>query len=454
MLFLSGHPCLMHARMPDTVRTVSSRARPRVSRPATRRVASLVWLANAIALYGIYFSSPAAARDASRPSDSPPVLKKCVVSGSAAVEPDAPRRQVAAKPDIGASDATLSGSIRPVTPVTIHHLYVATTGSDANPGGEATPFRTIQRAASVAKPSTTVHVASGIYSENVVTKTNGNATGRIYYVSDIKWGAKIFGSGTEGTWTNFGNFTDIVGFDISGSGRLGILNWASHTNMGGNHVHHIAVSGGCTGNGGAGIMNANYSGSDNNTVGNLVHDIGVPGACNGVHGIYHSNLRGRISDNIVYRASSYGIHLWHAANKVTIANNTVFENGSASMGGGIVMGSGDSPGGVILDNTKVINNIVYSNPAASIKEYCYSGQRCVGSRNIIANNLVYGNGNGILLQVGTASGTIAADPEFVNYQPNGEGNYRLKRTSPARRGTSILVWNERVGRRAQACSTP
>lgn len=316
------------------------------------------------------------------------------------------------------------------TPTTTYNLYVSTTGSDSSSGTQSSPFRTIQHAAAVAKPDTTVHVAPGTYSGNVATSAQGSATGRIRYVSETKWGAKIIGTGTEATWTNNGSYTDVVGFDITGSGRLGILNYGSYTSMSGNHVHNLAVSGGCTGSGGAGIVNANYSSSDGDVIGNVVHDIGVPGACNGVQGIYSSNLRGHIYNNIVYRASSFGIHLWHAANNVTIANNTVFANGSSGMGGGIVIGSGDSPGGVVLDNTRVVNNIVYNNPAASIVEYCYSGQSCIGANNTIANNLVYGNGSGISLRVGSASGTITSDPQFVNYQANGTGDYRLKSTSP------------------------
>jgi hypothetical protein len=34
-------------------------------------------------------------------------------------------------------------------------------------------------------------------------------------------------------------------------------------------------------------------------------------------------------------------------------------------------------------------------------------------------------------QVGSTTGTITADPQFVNYQANGTGDYRLKSTSPA-----------------------
>lgn len=328
---------------------------------------------------------------------------------------------------------TSSTAVAPST----YHLYVSTTGSDSNAGSSAYPFRTITRAARAARPSTTIHVKAGTYRENVRTTLHGTSTARIRYVSDTKWGAKVIGYGTESMWNNSGNYTDIIGFDISGPGRLGILNNGSNTLVGGNHIHHITVSGGCSGGGGAGVVNGNYSGIAAHVIGNVVHDIGIPGKCNGVQGIYTSNKSGMIVNNIVYRVSSYGIHLWHAATNALIANNTVFANGAGSMGGGILIGAGDSPGGVVVNYTRVINNVVYRNPAAGIKQYCYSGQNCIGSTNVTANNLVYGNGRNLTMRVGTATGTIYADPQFVNYQANGTGNYRLRSTSPAaNRGTS------------------
>ncbi|MEO7576786.1 MAG: choice-of-anchor Q domain-containing protein, partial [Massilia sp.] len=286
----------------------------------------------------------------------------------------------------------------------------------------------------------TVHVARGDYYGNVRSDTSGTATARIRFVSDSKWGARIIGSGTEAMWTNFGNYVDIVGFDISGSGRHGILNWASYTLMSGNHVHNLGVSGGCAGGGGAGIVNANYNGTSGDIIGNVVHDIGVPGECNTVHGIYSTNLGGLIANNIVYRASSYGIHLWHAVRNVVIANNTVFANGSAGMGGGIIIGNGDAPGGVILDHATIINNIVYKNPGASIREYCYSRENCIGAHNVIANNLLSANGSGISLIVGSATATVLSDPQFVNFKADGKGNYHLKKSSPAaNQGHSALA---------------
>ena len=132
----------------------------------------------------------------------------------------------------------------------IYHLYVSPTGSDSNSGSISAPFRTIGKAASVAKPSTTVHVAPGSYG-NVSNSKSGTATGRLRFVSTTKWGAKIVGTGTEAHFTNSGSYVDIVGFDIAGTGRLGILNYGSFTSIEGNHVHNLKISGGCNGSGGA-----------------------------------------------------------------------------------------------------------------------------------------------------------------------------------------------------------
>jgi hypothetical protein len=322
-------------------------------------------------------------------------------------------------------------SVPPAADNSIYHLYVATGGSDSNAGTQAKPFKTITKAATAAKAGTTVHVAAGTYSGNVTTKTSGTASNKIRFVSDTKWGAKIVGSGSEAMWTNNGNYVEINGFDITGPGRLGILNYASNTLVANNHIHNLTLSGGCTGSGGAGVVNATYTGSNGDMIGNVVHDIGKPGACNGVQGLYSSNKGGKIMNNVVYRVSSYGIHLWHAATDVTIANNTVFANGSSGMGGGIVIGVGDSPGGVQLKNTKVFNNIVYNNPRGGIQQYCYSGQSCIGTGNSVANNLVSGSSSAVVMKVGSATGTIGGDPKFVSYNPTATGDYRLQSGSPA-----------------------
>jgi hypothetical protein len=76
------------------------------------------------------------------------------------------------------------------------------------------------------------------------------------------------------------------------------------------------------------------------------------------------------------------------------------------------------------DNNYVANNIVYGNG------YGISEMGKVGGNNRYVDNLVYSNGSNWSVK-GDISGTISADPQFVNYQPNGAGDYRLQRGSPA-----------------------
>ncbi|MBP3964294.1 LamG-like jellyroll fold domain-containing protein [Paenibacillus lignilyticus] len=59
--------------------------------------------------------------------------------------------------------------------------HVAKTGSDSNPGTEAEPFLTIQKAADVLLPGETVIVHEGVYEESVRPKYNGTADHPITY---------------------------------------------------------------------------------------------------------------------------------------------------------------------------------------------------------------------------------------------------------------------------------
>ncbi len=300
-------------------------------------------------------------------------------------------------------------------------LYVSPAGSDSNDGSSAHPYATINKAASAASAGMTIHVAPGVY-QAVTTSESGTASQRIRYISDVQWGAKVMGtSSSEAAWMQDGSYVDLVGFDISGGSRLGVENNGSNVRILGNYVHNIAGS--CSSSGGAGIDNSNYSASNDDIIGNIVGNVGPsPGSCNTVQGIYLSNSGGVTANNIVFAVSAWGIQMWHAATNATIINNTVF-----ACYGGITVGAGDSPGGVTADNTLVANNIVYKNTGYGIYEY-----GATGTHNRYINNLVTGNPTEIALLNGlSATETLTADPQFVNYQANGTGDYHLKSTSPA-----------------------
>jgi hypothetical protein len=324
------------------------------------------------------------------------------------------------------------GSDQMVVPEVVRaNLYVSPNGSDSNPGTEAEPFRSIARAAQVVTPGTTVHVAPGVYTGGFKTMASGTMEARIVYESTEKWGAKIvppLNSGTTTAWQNRGSFVDIVGFEVDGSDYQGGTKWLSGIYNGGsfasirnNHVHHIANDVPCESNGGAGIgVDGYYHGIRSEAVGNSVHDIG-PGTCRFVHGIYVSTSAA-IKNNIVYRVSGAGIHLWHDANNVLIAGNTV-----TACETGVIVGGGDyyhtkGPN----DRTQVVNNIVYDNRAGVVE------QGDTGPHNSYRNNLVYQNGNGDWkLAPGMGhTGTVAAPPGFVAYDRRGTPDFKPAAKSP------------------------
>ncbi len=211
----------------------------------------------------------------------------------------------------------------------VANLYVASTGSDTNPGTESAPFLTIARADAWAIPGTTIHVAPGTYrylavsphSAGIRTSRSGTAAARIRFVSSIKWGAKIVVSGTGITWKSLGSHVDIEGFDISGSGRHGILASGNNLTIRDNLIHDLTISGGCTGAGGAAI---DADGDMGNVLihANIVRNIGraMMGSCNTVHGIYIASANNTVTNNIVSGVAAAGIQQWHGATASRISN--------------------------------------------------------------------------------------------------------------------------------------
>src|SRR5205807_2351164 len=131
-------------------------------------------------------------------------------------------------------------------------------------------------------------------------------------------------TGNSATWWNQGNYVEIQGFDLSGSGALGIYNEGSFTRIIGNHVHNIQAPG-CPSDGGAGIHDGNYSASDDDIIGNWVHD----------NSTINNNLLFR--NGLVSGAQGYGIEEYgDVGTHNTYVNNLVSGNGPADwnlMGG-------------------------------------------------------------------------------------------------------------------------
>lgn len=310
-------------------------------------------------------------------------------------------------------------------------LYVSPKGSDSNPGSQSAPLKTILQASKLAKPGTTVHVASGTYAGGFKTSTSGTASAPITYLSDTKWGAKIVASGSGYIWLNSGNYVTVAGFDMTGPQKThGLVSakWAStdpvdsghHFTAMNNYIHDMAT-GIC---GSAGALTVGSLTGHSNIVGNVIRNISrsTQGSCATQQGIYVSEPDTYVANNFISSVSAIGIHQWHGATRSTIVNNTVID-----CLWGILVGSGDS--GMLPNGSQdnyVANNIVAYNATHGFHEYGRT------SNNTYRNNLLFHNPQNIMNAGGNiVSGTINADPQFVNFKQDGSGDYHLKSTSPA-----------------------
>jgi parallel beta-helix repeat protein len=257
----------------------------------------------------------------------------------------------------------------------------------------------------------------------------------IIYKAQNKWQAKLVGTGIgdgSAVIRLSGGYTTIQGFDITGSNANGIILAYAGTNASfnkaiENYVHDLVTP--CDSNSGTAIETGggdNYSGiSHNDMIGNLIVNITPYRGCPGGHqasGLYAETPNSVIANNIVINAG-YGIQSWHAASNITISGNTLVNNLRS-----ITVGAGDSPGGITNDYSLVEKNIIYNSARTAIAE---SGK--TGSHNKYTDNLVYGGDMSISLKNGLrATGTINADPKFVNNTGAAGGNYELQTNSPAR----------------------
>ena len=313
--------------------------------------------------------------------------------------------------------------------------YVSPTGSDSGDGSSAHPWATIQHADRFVRPGDTVMVRNGTYKGDITLASSGVTGQPIHYKAQNKWQAKLVGTG-KGDGSAVvrlgGGYTTIEGFDISGSDANGIIlaytgTAASFNRAIGNYVHDMITP--CTSNSGTAIETGgghNYVGiTHNDMIGNLIVNITPYNGCPGGHqasGLYAEIPYSVIANNIVINAG-YAIQAWHAASHVTIFGNTLVNNLRP-----ITIGAGDSPGGRVNDYSLVQNNIIYNSTSTAIAE-----TGTTGVHNQYVNNLIYRGDTSIRLNNGLhATGTINADPKFVNNTGTAAGNYRLQPSSPAR----------------------
>jgi parallel beta-helix repeat protein len=441
----------------------------------------------------------------------------------------------------------------------VRNFYVAATGSDANPGTQASPWQTIQHADSAARTGgDCINVAAGTYQANVLLTHGGTAPTAIGYVAyrcQTLDGCHILAPGTGHLWgiRQPANFVVVDGFELDGNNALkpdgiadaclssdgdtyGTGNSSHHIWALNNIVHHCTLAGialsnkewyyvlhntifhnawssgyqgsgidfvvvqcvesgnaacasGETYEGGTGTYTPSgmdlapfdatkgvYTPFHNVVAWNNVYDNrlapGNPAGCgkhtdgNGIimdtfldetaHAIVYP-YRSLVMGNLAYGNGGRGIHVFRASN-ITVANNTVYGNGTDGCMPGTALGDLSQQGGA---NNVWISNIAQSvmlakSPAgggANAPLVAGDGAGIADMNNIYANNVTYG-GLGVRLFdndakiFAPANNKTNADPMLV--APSA-GNFALRPSSPAIGNGQALDYLSTFGGDAGAC---
>lgn len=350
--------------------------------------------------------------------------------------------------------------------------YVSPSGSDSNPGTQASPWKTIQHAdaaLTVGAPQTCtgsgltltgvgacVHVLSGNYNISstvscnggtsaICTARDGTSGARIAYVADVKWGPKlIIASNPDSCWHATGSYVDYVGFDItenasSGSCRSGLWVQRGHTTVQRNFVHDLnrnSLIASCNNNGGSGLLVSSQNAIapvDTALVdSNMVDNIGGQASgyfnhsCHFVHNFYMSMSNLTITNNISLRSESVAFSFGGHANQPVI--NYIVINNAAIDSGFEGFYWAENAGGTDIG----YNNIVYQRTAGFAGGMSFSSESSPAS---ISNNLAFLPA-GDQMYINTHSGVTIANPQtgnplFVKYTGDASGDYHLQAGSPA-----------------------
>lgn len=265
--------------------------------------------------------------------------------------------------------------------------HVASTGSDSNPGSQASPWRTLQKAANTVRAGDVVMVANGTYAGFQVT-ADGTAAARIVFRAG---GSNVvINSRNSSTPDNVniegGNYVTVEGFIVNDAPRVGIRAvTATGVVIRGNRIQRSSLDGILTGytpqiqildnivsgsaqEHGIYVSNSNTA-SDNPVVrGNECFDNNQNGMQ--FNGDCWENGDGIISgavieENIIHHNNWKGFSLISLQNS-RICNNLVYENGLSAGAGGIHLA--DQPNCGKPSNSNVVaNNTVYEPRIACIR---------------------------------------------------------------------------------------
>lgn len=345
------------------------------------------------------------------------------------------------------------------------NFYVATTGSDSNPGTQASPWRTVAKAAAVMTAGDTTYVRGGTYTEGYIGfARSGTSIAPIRLLNYpgespvIRWPDKTSTSAMIKLWAGATapiGWIVIEGFEITNGYAISHHN-AHDVVFRRLYIHDMHL--GALGGSGTRVAydrnilarSGRFAECEAYPPGTVNPATGY-NVCNQDQLIYSSGSDYAITNNVIYGGLSYGIQVaaypynsakdsgpeMKGATNWLIANNTIAYQMHRS--GIIVWGAGGPVGGHIIEN-----NILYENNQKGFSSY-NSGIEFLhgGTGNIVRNNLFYATAPGGLGSITdtadqgpayTASANqLQVDPKFAAAGPTipAAPDFRLQAGSPA-----------------------
>jgi hypothetical protein len=340
--------------------------------------------------------------------------------------------------------------------------YVATNGSDSNPGTLAQPFLTLQHAANIATAGSTVYIEAGTYGssgngQRIITENNGAAGAPITFENYNGGAVTIFSSGLYSNLAIQNSYIDFIGLNCVGdSASFGgaciespisniLIQNCSFANF---QVGGIYSDESCT-KSNIIVNGCNFSGT--NTANNMevisLRDVNgftiencqvknpVSSDRCGICVAGCSN--GSINNNTVYNTTSYGIYIGpteqNSGSNINVYDNLVYncahaglawadENGYGETSTGIsfynniVYGNYrgfelDQDNGNFTVNFSLINNTFYNNGGSVGQDILIAATNAELSNCVIRNNIIdesTANESGIAYN-GYASGGVTVD---------------------------------------------
>jgi parallel beta-helix repeat protein len=351
--------------------------------------------------------------------------------------------------------------------------YVATNGSDSNPGTISQPFGSIRKSVSVLQAGDTVYIRGGTYNQNLNSNRdvipNGTSWSNAVTIAAYPGETVTITGPTGDQVINIASTTlnptqryivfdglIIDGVNVRGGnpaigiGSDGIHAPPDHIRFINIEVKNVNSTNGQPGGAAPGIL---ATGTFHEFVNCNVHNNGLttdPGGWAG-YGFYVNGSDHLIENCQIHDNGGYGIQAYKwggGADRITIRNNQIYNNGlySTATTGGLIVASGSGHkvynnivqgnyDGIEVNcsNCLVYNNTVYGNRSLGI------AIGAAGVNSLIKNNISYSNALSNVDDSGSGnvlSNNLTTNPRFVN--PSGS-DFRLQSGSPAIDSGATLV---------------